>query len=71
MAVRTALLPDRYRDPRLIAIGGMGEVYRATEQAQGAPATPASDRYGLAVVAWELLAGERPFQNESRSGSLP
>src|SRR5581483_4607049 len=35
MAVRTALLPDRYRDPQLIAIGGMGEVYRATDSILG------------------------------------
>ena len=39
--------------------------YLSPEKAQGGQATPASDRYGLAVVAWELLAGARPFQNES------
>ncbi len=37
--------------------------YLSPEQAQGSAATPASDRYSLAVVAWELLAGGRPFQN--------
>jgi predicted Ser/Thr protein kinase len=37
--------------------------YLSPEQAQGSPATPASDRYSLAVVAWELLAGVRPFEN--------
>src|SRR6476646_9052365 len=31
MALRTAVLPDRYQDARLIAVGGMGEVYRATD----------------------------------------
>ena len=30
----------------------------------GAAATPASDRYALAVVAFELLTGERPFTAE-------
>jgi serine/threonine protein kinase len=39
--------------------------YLSPEQAQGQPATAASDRYALAVVAFELLAGERPFQNAS------
>jgi eukaryotic-like serine/threonine-protein kinase len=39
--------------------------YLAPEQASGLRATPASDRYGLAVVAWELLAGERPFAADS------
>ena len=39
--------------------------YLSPEQAQGARATPASDVYALAVVAFELLTGERPFQNES------
>ncbi|HEY0417543.1 MAG TPA: serine/threonine-protein kinase [Gaiellaceae bacterium] len=36
--------------------------YLAPEQARGERAGPASDRYGLAVVAWELLAGRRPFE---------
>jgi eukaryotic-like serine/threonine-protein kinase len=39
--------------------------YLAPEQAQGERALTASDRYALAVVAWELLTGERPFQSES------
>src|SRR3954453_23481875 len=34
------------------------------EQALGEPATAASDRYALAVVAYELLVGERPFNAE-------
>ena len=38
--------------------------YLAPEQAMGEPATPASDRYSLAVVAFELLTGERPFNAE-------
>jgi serine/threonine-protein kinase len=35
--------------------------YLAPEQVLGRPATAASDRYSLAVVAFELLTGERPF----------
>jgi serine/threonine-protein kinase len=35
--------------------------YLAPERALGQPATPASDRYSLAVCAFELLVGERPF----------
>src|SRR3954465_1847660 len=34
--------------------------YIAPEQARGLPATAASDRYALAVVAFELLTGARP-----------
>ncbi len=39
--------------------------YLAPEQAQGRRATAASDRYAFAVVAWELLTGERPFASDS------
>src|SRR5947199_3705323 len=38
--------------------------YVAPEQALGQGATEASDRYALAVVAFELLTGERPFRGE-------
>jgi eukaryotic-like serine/threonine-protein kinase len=38
--------------------------YISPEQAMGEPATAASDRYALAVVAFELLTGEKPFQAE-------
>src|SRR4051812_24831985 len=38
--------------------------YLSPEQALGEPATAASDRYALAVVAYELLAGQRPFEAE-------
>src|SRR3954468_1154330 len=39
--------------------------YLSPEQAMGDRATPASDRYGLAVVAFELLTGTRPFEADS------
>src|SRR4051812_47798739 len=38
--------------------------YLSPEQAMGEPATAASDRYALAVVAYELLTGSRPFEAE-------
>jgi predicted Ser/Thr protein kinase len=46
-----------------MVIGTAG--YLSPEQAQGRPATPASDRYALGVVAFELLAGERPFAKDN------
>jgi serine/threonine-protein kinase len=39
--------------------------YLSPEQAQGERATAASDRYALAVVAFELLTGERPFEADT------
>jgi eukaryotic-like serine/threonine-protein kinase len=39
--------------------------YLSPEQARGESATPASDRYGLAVVAFELLTGRRPFEADT------
>jgi eukaryotic-like serine/threonine-protein kinase len=39
--------------------------YLAPERALGLPATSSSDRYALAVAAFELLVGERPFMAEN------
>jgi eukaryotic-like serine/threonine-protein kinase len=39
--------------------------YLSPEQAQGDRAGPASDRYALGIVAWELLTGTRPFESKS------
>jgi serine/threonine-protein kinase len=39
--------------------------YLSPEQARGDRVTPASDRYALAVVAFELLTGARPFERDS------
>lgn len=39
--------------------------YLAPEQARGEPTTPASDQYALAVVAFELLTGRRPYEADS------
>jgi serine/threonine-protein kinase len=35
--------------------------YMAPEQLRGEPATPASDQYGLAAVAYQMLSGRPPF----------
>ena len=39
--------------------------YLSPEQARGNPSTPASDVYSLGVVAFECLAGRRPFEAET------
>jgi predicted Ser/Thr protein kinase len=53
-------------DDQLTATGQVlgTAAYIAPEQAMGQAATAASDRYSLAVVAFELLTGTRPFQAE-------
>ncbi|MEP6478628.1 MAG: protein kinase [Rhodoglobus sp.] len=45
----------------------MGTVqYLSPEQASGHPASPSTDIYSLGVVAYEALAGRRPFTGESQ-----
>jgi len=39
--------------------------YLSPEQALGRPATPSSDIYSLGIVAYEALAGNRPFTGDS------
>jgi serine/threonine protein kinase len=38
--------------------------FMAPEQLQGQQATPRSDQYSLAVVAWILLTGSKPFEGD-------
>jgi hypothetical protein len=45
----------------------MGTVqYLSPEQASGRPASPTTDIYSLGIVAYEALAGRRPFTGESQ-----
>ena len=45
----------------------MGTVqYLSPEQASGHPASPTTDTYSLGIVAYEALAGRRPFTGESQ-----
>ncbi len=45
----------------------MGTVqYLSPEQASGKPASPTTDIYSLGIVAYEALAGRRPFTGESQ-----
>ena len=65
MAMRTQILPERYRDAELIARGAMGDIYRATDSVLGR------------VVALKLLAEpyvddesvQRRFAREARAAA--
>ncbi len=41
--------------------------YFAPEQAQGEPATPASDVYSIGIMMFEMLTGQLPFKAESQT----
>ena len=45
-------------DPGLV-VGSLR--YMSPEQLRGEPATPASDQYGLAAVAYEMVSGQPPY----------
>ncbi|MGH2533754.1 MAG: Stk1 family PASTA domain-containing Ser/Thr kinase [Thermomicrobiales bacterium] len=57
-------------DSDLTATGtGLGTVhYLSPEQASGLMATPSSDIYSLAVVAYEMLTGRLPFEADTPVG---
>lgn len=60
--IASATGADMLTDPGTV-LGTAG--YLSPEQARGEPATPASDRYALGVVAFELLTGRRPFGGDT------
>jgi serine/threonine-protein kinase len=71
-ADRTVMLTDfgiarAEGDPTLTATGAVlgTPTYLAPEQVLGERATPRSDIYSLGLVAYECLAGRRPFEAES------
>jgi len=45
--------------------------YMAPEVLEGLPPTPACDQYALAVVAFELLTGRMPFDDDDEIRDLP
>jgi serine/threonine protein kinase len=51
-----------------IGLVGGTPAYFSPEQVAGRPLTPASDVYALGVVAYECLAGRRPFSGEHPIG---
>jgi len=60
--IASATGADMLTDPGTV-LGTAG--YLSPEQARGEPAMPASDRYALGVVAFELLTGRRPFGGDT------
>ncbi len=65
------LLADPRPGAELTQRGGrvLTPAYASPEQVAGAPLGVASDVYSLGVLLFELLAGDRPYRPECRSGA--
>ncbi|MBI3182622.1 MAG: protein kinase [Myxococcales bacterium] len=64
LAKRPAASDDTLPQTRTGAVVGTPE-YMAPEQAMGKPISPRTDLYALGVVAFEMLTGQLPFQDDS------
>ncbi len=53
---------DLLRSGQMTDLDADVEVYRAPEQLQGAPASPATDLYGLGGILYEMLTGRPPLR---------
>jgi serine/threonine protein kinase len=67
-AMKAASDETRLTDPALF-VGTLA--YAAPEQIRGDAVTPATDIYSLAVIAYEMLTGTRPFDAATRRRSSP
>jgi len=71
---RTAKITDfgvaRLQSHQMTQTGSMVGTpnYMSPEQIQGQPVDGRSDQFSLAVIAYELLAGDKPFSSESIAG---
>jgi serine/threonine protein kinase/tetratricopeptide (TPR) repeat protein len=74
---RIVLLADEEADTATLTPGGtmagtvMGTVgYMSPEQAEGRPVDTRSDLFSLGTILYEMLAGRRPFESDTATGTL-